>query len=256
MTDWIVMSDIHVPYHDEALFAAALELARDLKPAGCVLNGDVVDLIEITRHNKGSVLALEGKRIAHTFSAANKYLDRLDAVLPRRARKVILAGNHEDRWHRWLATGDNSVWADDEVNSIEARLHLVERGWEWQGNYPDAHVMLGKLLVTHGQWAGKNCAKQHLDEYQTSCLVGHTHTDQTYHGSTWEGQRVCHCAGHMGDPDKESFHYKKRPRRWVQGFTVVTVDEKSGAFWIQPVRWWEGRLVFGGQTYPKKARRK
>jgi len=254
-TRWLVLSDIHVPYHFEPLMAAALELARDVKFDGCILNGDVLDLIEITHHNAGSVKALEGKRIAHTFAAGNRLLDRLDDALPPKAEKFFLAGNHEDRWDRWIASGDNAVWADDEVNSIPGRLHLEDRGWEWRGNYPEAHVMLGKLLVTHGQWAGMHCAKKHLDEYQTSCLVGHTHTDQTHHASTWEGQRVCHCAGYMGDPTKESFDYKKRPRRWVQGFTVVTVA-RDGAFWIQPIRWWDGKFVFGAQTYPKKARRK
>lgn len=252
---YVVFSDIHIPYEDKTLVAAALELVKDIQPHGVVLNGDILDLPEVSRHNAGSVAHLEGKRIANSFAAGNKFLDTLDAAVgPRCKEKHWVTGNHENRWDRWVQSGDNAVFADDEYVTLPARLRLKERGYIYHGDYPDAHVRLGKLLVTHGQFCGKYPASRHMERYQTSILVGHTHTQQTYHASTWDGQRAAYCAGHMADEDSEAMAYFPKPRPWIKGFTIVHVFP-GGDFVVQPINYVGGRFMYGSDVYPKRLRR-
>lgn len=252
---YFIFNDIHVPDQNKPLVDAACELLRDIKPHGIVLNGDILDLPEVSRHNAGSVAHLEGKRLAHTWTAGNKLLDQFDAAAgPRCKEKHFIEGNHEHRWQRWIESGDNVVFADDEATSLKYRLRLQQRGYVYHSGYPDAHVRIGKLLVTHGQWSGKYPAARHLERYQISVLVGHTHTDQTYHASTWEGQRGAYCNGHMADEDSDAMAYAPKPRAWIQGFSVVQV-RPSGDFFVQPVRWVNGCFFYGTDIYPKRFRR-
>ncbi len=252
---YLILNDIHVPYQDERAIQIVCDVASDLRPHGIVLNGDILDLPEVSRHNAGSVALLEGKRIAKTFTAGNKLLDQLDrAVGSRCTDRHWINGNHENRWYRWLQSGDNVVFADDETTDLPARLGLARRGYVYHRDYPTAHVKLGKLVITHGQWSGKYPAARHMERYQTSVLVGHTHTVQTYHASTWDGQRVAYCNGYLADPDSEAMAYAPPPRAWQQGFAVAYVAP-DGKFWVQLLSIVDGELHYGGKQYPKSLRR-
>lgn len=252
---YLVLSDIHVPCQDERAIQIACDMMRDLRPHGLVLNGDILDLPEVSRHNAGSVGHLEGKRISQTFTAGNKLLDQLDAAAgPRCKEKHFIFGNHEHRWARWLMSGDNIVFADDDAMDFGVRLKLRERGYLCHKNYPEAHVRIGKLLVTHGQWCGKYPAARHMERYQTSVLVGHTHTAQSFSASTWDGQRAAFCSGHMADAASEAMDYAPKPNNWITGFSVVYV-EPSGNFHLHQISVVEGRAFYGGKLYPARARR-
>lgn len=252
---YVVLSDVHLPYESKTAIDAVCELIKDIQPHGVVLAGDILDLPEISRHNRGSVALLEGKRVAHTFVSGNKFLDRIDAVAgPRCKDKHWIDGNHEHRFARWVQSGDNVVFADDDCTSIPYRLKLADRGYIYHGDYPNGFVRLGKLLVTHGTATGKYPAAKHMEKYQTSILVGHTHTQQTYHASTWEGQRGAYCQGFLADPDSEAMAYHPHPRAWIQGFSVVHVRPNSD-FFVVPVNFVNGAAMFGMDIYPKRLRR-
>lgn len=252
---YFVLSDIHAPYQSERGIQIVCDMMRDMQPHGLVLAGDCLDLPEVSRHNAQSVALLEGKRIAKTFTAGNKLLDQLDAAAGTRCKeKWWLNGNHEDRWYRWLQSGDNVVFADDEATDIGTRLKLSQRGYTYVKDYPGGHIKLGKLLIVHGKFTNKYCAAKHLEEYQVSILTGHTHTVQSYHASTWDGQRGAYCQGHLADPDSEAMSYHKPPRRWIQGFSIVYV-KPSGEFWVQAVNIVNGETFYGGKQYPKSLRR-
>jgi predicted phosphodiesterase len=247
----VVLSDVHCPFEDRRAIDIVCEVIADLRPHGLVLNGDIADLPEVSRHSAGSVAMLEGKRISETFAATKKFVERVTAAAGERCtKKHFIFGNHEDRLRRWLNSGDNAVFAGDEGFDLRIRFGLAANGYIVHDDYPESHIRLGKLLVTHGKYEGKHCAHKHLDEYQTSILVGHTHTVQIYHGSTWDGQRVAVCQGMLGDTETEAFSYKKPPRRWVTGFSVVHVAP-DGRFWINLLNIFGGELHYGGKKYPR-----
>lgn len=250
---YLVLSDVHVPSQDHAAISAVCAFAKDYRPHGLILNGDILDLPEISRHSAGSLAQLEGKRIAKTFAAGNKFLDQVGAAVGKTCtEKHWINGNHESRWYRWLAAGDNAVFADDDLTDIPARLKLRLRGYKYHRDYPTAHVKLGHLTVSHGQWTGKYAAARHLERYQTSILVGHTHTSQAHHASTFTGQRGAYCAGFLADPDSPAMAYAPLPKAWITGFATVTVDTSSGNFWVNLHNFVNGVFHVGAKTYGKK----
>ncbi len=247
---WIVLTDVHVPYHDVNCLDAICSLMADLQPTGIVLGGDFLDFYEISHHNAGSVGKLEGRRFRDTFDAANLLLDRLLAV-DSLTQRIYVDGNHEDRLRRWLAAGDNAVFTGDPGFSIGERLRLRDRGVVYLEGYPSASVGLGHLLVTHGRWCNKYHANKHLDEYRHSVMYGHTHSPQTIYTSAYGAQQVSIGLGHLADPDSEAMDYAPKPNKWCQGFGLVHVHPDQ-SFNAAPINFWAGQFVYGGKVYGKR----
>ncbi len=246
---YVIISDVHVPYASENCMNAICDLMRDLQPDGFVINGDFLDLIEISRHSAGSVAQLEGKRVSHTFDAANRLLDRFAEAYGKNCKHLsFIEGNHEDRLRRWLSSGDNAVWIGDEATSIEARLNLKKRGFKYYSDYPKAKLFLGELAVTHGLWCSKNHAQTHLDRFKHAVLYGHTHSPQQVYGSTLKGLTGAFGAGHLADPTSPAMQYAPIPNAWCQGFSVVHV-QPSGEFNVQLINFYNGICYFGGKCY-------
>jgi predicted phosphodiesterase len=246
---YIVVSDVHVEYQDRHCCEAVAEFMQDTKPHGIVIAGDFLDFLELSRHNTASLLKLEGRRVSTTFSEGNLQLDEWqNAAGEQCIDNHFIKGNHEDRIDRWLASGDNGVWAGDESISIEARLRLKQRGFRYHDRYPEAGVLLGRLWVCHGRFTNRYHAAKHLDFYRHSVLYGHTHTPQVHYASALHGQQVAVGLGHLADPDSEACSYAARPNAWCQGFAAVHVRD-DGAFNVQPINFWDGQFAVAGKVY-------
>jgi predicted phosphodiesterase len=250
---YVVLSDIHVPYQNRAAIDAICSFMKDYRPDGLILNGDILELDEVSKHSSGSLAQLEGKRIARTFTEGNALLDKLCVAAGKQCtERHFVAGNHEHRLTRWLAAGDNAVFKDDPAMSIPTRLRLKLRGFLWHGEYPEAHVKLGHLVVTHGQFCAKDAARRHLERYQTSVLVGHTHVSGSYHASTFTGQRGAYCAGHLADETADAMQYAPKPKAWITGFATVVVHVPTGDFHVDLHNFVSGVFHVGGKAYGKR----
>lgn len=245
---YFVLSDIHVPYEDPVCHRAVCDLMRDLRPHGLVINGDFVDLLEVSRHSAGSLKQLEGKRVYETFEAGNRVLTEYTNAAGEQCQSLhFVDGNHELRIARWLAHGDNGVWQGDESVSIEARLRLRERGFTYHEG-DGAFVKLGHLIITHGSKTNKFHAAAHLEKWRHSVLVGHSHRPQVYYAPSWSEQQIAVCAGHLADPDSEAMAYATKPTGWVQGFALVALAP-DGSFHLQPIEFFRGRFWYGNKFY-------
>lgn len=248
---YLVASDAHVPAHDAACTDAVAALLSDLQPDGLVLAGDFVDLEEISRYDQGSILKRGGKRLSDGFAVANAILDQWDAAAgPNCTEKDYIDGNHEERMAKWLARGDNGVFAGDDSVDLDKRLRLRERGYRHHAG-EDAAVSLGHLIVTHGRWCNKYHANKHLEEFRHSVLYGHTHSPQTIYASAYGAQQVAIGIGHLADPDSPAMSYARRPNRWAQGCAVVYVHT-SGDFHVTPLNFWRGQVIYGNRAYGRR----
>jgi predicted phosphodiesterase len=252
---YVVVSDVHVPYQHAGHCAAVADLLDDVKPDGFVINGDYLDLIEVSRHASSSVAQLEGLRISKSFDAGNAQLDTwLTAAGPGCADNHFIDGNHEDRLRRWMQAGDNSVWLGDESTDIGNRLNLKDRGFVYHKGYPDAFCRLGKLLVTHGRWTGKYAAATHLDRYGHAIMVGHTHSPQMFYGSALAKQKAGYVLGFLGDQDSIAMKYAPKPNAWCPGFATVQV-EPDKTFHVTQIQFARGAFYYAGRRYGVPARR-
>lgn len=251
---YLVGSDIHVPYHDGVCWEAFCALASDLRPNGIVLDGDFLDLLELSRHSAGSLAKLEGKRVVHTFEAGRACIGQVrDAAGEQCDDNTLIDGNHEDRITRWLAAGDNAVFAGDPALDLAERLHLEQHGFRHVAGYPRASVDLGKLLITHGRFTNKFHAAKHLDYYRHSVMYGHTHIPQQFVAPCRHGQQIAIGLGHMADPDSEAMGYAPPPNAWIQGFGIVYVLP-DGSFHASDVKFHRGQFAYAGRTYGRLRR--
>lgn len=251
----VVLSDIHLPYHNVNALSAVKDFLDDVRPDRLVLDGDIVDLYEVSRHNEGSVLLLRDKDITRTWNVADHEIGELCDAAGRGCReKRFVRGNHEDRLRRWLQDGDHAVFANEPAFNIATRLHLPERGIVMGPElYPNDGIMVGKLWIYHGQYCGKYHARTHLDKFRHSVMYGHTHTPQTHHVATLKGQQAAYGLGWLGDWDSEAVDYADKVNSWVHGFGVVHTWP-DGSYTAQQINFWRGCFVYGGRVYGRRTK--
>ncbi len=85
----LVLSDVHIPYHnDEALFAA-IEFGIE-KDVNCIyLNGDTMDMYQLSRHEKNPA----NRSFSYELDVTRKFLKGLRDIFPN-AHIVYKIGNH------------------------------------------------------------------------------------------------------------------------------------------------------------------
>ena len=100
LTRIVVLPDIHVPNHDVSSVNAVLRFIKFYKPHIFIQLGDFCDWDSVSKYeaNKESDI----NTIEYEIKESNKLLDTIESYLPRGCRKVMLGGNHEDRYTKFL----------------------------------------------------------------------------------------------------------------------------------------------------------
>jgi predicted phosphodiesterase len=242
----VILNDIQFPFHDaKVLDKLVVPFVVSLRPDGVILNGDIVDCYSISDFDKDPLtqagLGLERK-------LAQSLMLRLTSIPER----IWIGGNHEDRLRRlvWKKPDLLRVLPAEVKVDLVTRLDfpqvfgLAEHGFRWIPYGGTVH--LGKLLVTHGSLVSKHSgqsARAHLDKYGMSVLIGHTHRGGVTYKTDVAGvhgayENFCLCSL---KPE-----YVQHPN-WQQGFSVVTVDERTGFFNVQPIPILNRRCFFYGR---------
>ena len=248
---YLIISDPHIPSHDQLCWDAVCEFAEDMKFDGLVLNGDLVDLGEIDRHSEGSLIKRENKRVRHTMDVCNTQLDKLQKALGAQCKdNYLIEGNHDDRIKRLLQKGDNAV-LKDYLPELEEALKLKKRGIKYIESYPKAKIQLGKLWITHGIWTNEFHAKKHVDQFKACVYIGHAHRQQMYIGASIDGQIAGWASGHMADETSDAMSYAPTPNSWSKGFGIVYV-RSNGEFNVQQIQFWNHTFFYGNRQYGKK----
>lgn len=238
MHTWVIAGDFQIPFHDKPVVQVFVDVVRELKPHGVILNGDVIDCYTISEFSKDPLstadLAKEQKLVSGLMAQ----------VAPHTKERWWLGGNHEDRVRRYIWNHAPKFAPLDEL-TFPALFHLGDHGFRWK-EYGGA-VMLGKLMVTHGNSVSKHSgqtARAHMEKYGTSILVNHTHRLGAFfkrdvrgvHGA-WENGCLCGL-----NPE-----YDQHPN-WQQGFSIVQVDPVTGFFNVQQLPVLNRKTVFYGTT--------
>lgn len=237
----LVFSDIHIPYHDQAALAVAMQYAQDCKPDTIVLNGDILDAHEVSSHprDKHAVITFEDE-----LSECRQFL----RVLRSQHRKACIyytMGNHENRVERYLVNHAPDLSSlpglsiDELLDLQSCDIHFVDtRG----------KVELGPIEIFHGSIIRKdsgNSARGHLQRRGGSVLMGHTHrmgvvarTDR--HGVHWGIEN-----GHLSHPDPT---WATDPD-WQQGFTEISWRQGHDHLSIRQHHIVGGKLLVDGVQY-------
>ena len=236
----VVLSDIHIPFHDQSALGAVMAYLEDLQPDGIVLAGDIIDCLAISSYRK------DPARI-HTFqdelNETQAFLALLRDTCPKAWIKYMM-GNHEDRLERTVLDRIPEIACMDDL-SWENLLRMDQFGIEV---VPESqHLFLGDLLVTHGEVVRKHAgytAKAHREKYGCSVLVGHVHRLAAVAHTNHYGTHYSIENGYLARPQ---MGYVKDPD-WQQGFTEIHYAD-SGAFYFRLHAIRSGKLVVDGTEY-------
>ncbi len=94
-----IVSDIHVPYHSERAWEAAMRKLAENECDGILINGDFCDFYRISRYEKDP----GARSFADELRMCIEGLEWIRAWFPK-ARIVLKEGNHEERWDHFIWT--------------------------------------------------------------------------------------------------------------------------------------------------------
>ena len=243
----IVASDLHFPLQDDAAVSVLLRTIEELRPERVVLNGDLPDLLAISKYPKDvrQTWSLHDEAVAF-----HGFLRALEEVLPADAALIEIDANHsgdgtESRWWRYLSDRIPELLKTPRALQVMSYPAWWHPEWSRIQMKPEL-VIAEDLLITHGTFVrrgGGMSAKAHSESYLNSVMHGHTHRQ----GSSMRrvpaigsrGEQVikayeigCLCRldpGYVSVPD------------WTQGFAIVV--EGEGRYGVELVTIEEGAAV-------------
>lgn len=242
---YVVVGCAHVPWHNKNMFKSIFNFIKETPIKGIVLAGDILDLNSLSQYDRGNV-PLEGVTLAYEYSETNKFLDALEKVLPDKATKVFLYGNHEDRHNRLKRNIDYFKYGKALI-SPEEGLRLHKRGYKVLTDWKQHHVSMGKDLdIIHGEVISIHAAKRTIDTYKKSTLFFHTHRTQSY----VDGDVAGYNAGSTADFNAPIFSYASRAMKksWSNSFALVTIDVSGNTF-VEIIGYKNYKICVGGKLY-------
>jgi hypothetical protein len=139
---WLILPDLHVPYHDEKSLVAVERFMQSRKWDGWLCLGDFVDLDLISHHNLTNYREKEGQRILQQYKRADEILLRHERIIRGRnpqARMIWCEGNHEYRIERLI---DEHPVLEGMIEP-EIVLRLKERNIEYIKSWSEGKTLRG-----------------------------------------------------------------------------------------------------------------
>lgn len=228
----LVLSDIHIPYHDPQ----AIQLALDYREFDSILlNGDILDFHRLSRFVPDPEAVSFGEEI-ETGKAFLRYLHDTYGV-----PIYYKIGNHEERLEHFMYQKAPEV-ADLAVWRIEYLLNFEELGVTLIGD--KRRVNLGALTVLHGHELARgfvapvNPARGAFLKASQSTLIGHHHKTSEHNETTLDGKLIsCWSTGCLCSLSPNYAPYSKSNL----GFAFVEVDGNN--YSVQNKRIHEARIM-------------
>jgi predicted phosphodiesterase len=169
----LLISDLHIPYHDIDAITIALEYGVEHKVNTIVILGDLIDFHKVSRFESDP----KKRSIKEEFDATKQFLRVLRQVFPTQ-EIYWLKGNHDIRYEKFLLQKVQEIW-DDPYYHLEERLRLNEE----RIHLIDDRVLIkaGKLNMTHGHHIFKGIftpvspARGAWMRAKENVIVGHLH---------------------------------------------------------------------------------
>lgn len=231
----LVLSDIHLPYHDVQALSIALQWGYEHKPNAIILNGDTMDMYQASRYVKDRRLRDLNGEIEMTRDFLKQLRDEFDCPV------YFKIGNHDDRWENYLKTVAPELLgiADFELKNV---LRFGELGvTEIKSKQI---IKAGKLNILHGHEFGHsvfspvNAARGLYMRAKASSIVGHHHQTSEHSENNLEGDVVTTWSmGCLCGLRPEYMPYNK----FNHGFAFITTFD-NGDFEVKNLRIINGKV--------------
>lgn len=232
----LVLSDIHIPFHDADTLKLALAHGKKSKCDVILLNGDLMDCYKLSRWEVDPRKFPFHREVSDTIA----FLETLRENFPK-ARIIWKLGNHEERFMNTMKK-DHAVFLDIPEFDIAKLVHADKLGIEIVDDMRP--VRLGKLNVLHGHEYRfsisnpVNPARGLFMRAKVSVMCSHFHQTSQHSESDLEGKIVSAWSiGCLCDLHPRYMPLNKHNR----GFAKVETDA-SGKFEVANYRIIDGRI--------------
>ncbi len=210
----LVGSDFHIwPDSESIALRAFKKFAKDLKPSAVILNGDVLDFPQISRHPPIGWESSPSPK--DEIEAAQDHLNDIVQAAPRGCRKLWPLGNHDARFETRLATVANEYKGLKGIH-LSDFFPLWEKGWSaWiNDDVVVKHRWKGGIHATHNNTLGAG----------KTMITGHLHSQKVTPYTDYNGTRYGVDTGCVADTDHKAFvdYTEDAPLNWRSGFVVLT----------------------------------
>ena len=231
----LVLSDIHIPYHNIESLTCAFDFAKGEKPDAILLNGDTLDFFGLSRFSKDP----KARSFAHELKTFKEFMDILKKTF--NAKIYFKIGNHEERYFHFLWMKAHEIVGVEEFeleNIIKSRAEGIEI-------IKDKRIIkAGDLNIIHGHEFGGsvfspvNIARGLFLRGKVSAMQGHNHqtsehTESDMNGNittTWSVGCLCEL-----NPAYLPIN------RWNRGFSIVDIDGQD--FDVRNKRIHKGKIL-------------
>lgn len=231
----LVLSDVHVPYHDKEALRLALEWGKGRKPDVVLLNGDIADFYSISRFESDPAQ----RDFAGELQSVREFLRYIRSQF-KGARVLYKLGNHEERWWHWMWRKAPELMGCDFMD-FSAMTHCEKHGVEVLGD--QRIITVGKLSVLHGhEWRAGistpvNPARGAFLKANECAMQGHLHRTSEHTETSISGRVItCWSTGCLCDLHPEY----ARVNRWNHGFAEIEMH--GGDFQVVNKRILHGKV--------------
>lgn len=217
----LVLSDIHIPYHNIEALTCAFDFAKGEKPDAILLNGDTLDFFGLSRFSKDP----KARSFAHELKTFKEFMDVVKKTF--NAKIYFKIGNHEERYFHFLWMKAHEIVGVEEFeleNIIKSRAEGIEI-------IKDKRIIkAGDLNIIHGHEFGGsvfspvNIARGLFLRGKVSAMQGHNHCTSSHVERDMNGGVVkTWSLGCLSE-----LHPAFLPiNKWNHGFSIVDIDCKD-----------------------------
>lgn len=227
----LILSDIHVPYHDERALELAVKHGKDKGVNGVLINGDLIDFYAISHFLKDPRKTNLSHEIEQTIQVLQYLRDSF-----KNTPIWYAPGNHCRRWELWLMS-QAPVLLGIPYFDMSAVLKLNDIGITLLED--KQKVMAGKLTILHGDTllrgfgTAVSPARNIFMKTNESVLAGHCHKTSEYTAPSMNGGiTTCWTTGCLCDLEPA---YNPHINGYNHGFAIVEFD-KDGTFRVDNIR--------------------
>jgi predicted phosphodiesterase len=221
-----VCNDIHLPYHDKFAVQACFSEFKKRGVDGIYLNGDIMDLEDVSRFEKMP----DGRYLRDEIEVGRSFVKSLRKLFPN-IPIYWKDGNHEKRLEAYVASKAPELVKLFGMD-IPTQLELEEHGII---HVPEHKVAkFGKLWIAHGHELGLksgtvNIARQVRMRVGVNVMFGHWHKNQQ--DSSRNLADEVHSAWAIGCLAYLKPRYTGVLNQWTQGGATVDLHE-DGSFTV------------------------
>jgi hypothetical protein len=235
----IIGSDAHIwPGAETLAMRAFVKFSKELEPSVVIMNGDVLDFPQVSRHPPIGHIGLPN--LADEIEAAQEQLHKIELAVRRSCRLVWTLGNHDARFETRLATVAPE-YAKLHGHSLKDHFPAWSACWRCDIN--------DDVVVKHRGKGGDHAPHNNTIKSGKTSVTGHLHSQKVSPWTDYTGTRWGVDTGCLADPNAKAFidYTEAGPLNWRSGFCVLTF--KDGQL-LPPelvTVWDEKHVVFRGE---------